>query len=115
MARVKRGTTSVKRRKNILKLTKGYRFGRSTKEREAKQALIRAGQHALAHRRAKKGEFRALWNTKISAGTKELGLSYSKFIDALKKKNIGLDRKILSQLAEAEPETFKYIVEEVKK
>lgn len=115
MARVKRGTISTKRRKNTLKLAKGYRFGRSAKEKEAKQAIIRAGQHALRDRRAKKRTFRALWNTKISAGTKETGLSYSKFIDALKKKNIALDRKVLSQIAEHEPETFKQIAEEVQK
>lgn len=115
MPRIKRGTIGIKRRRNILKLAKGYRFGRSTKEREAKQAIIRAGQHSYRHRRLKKRTFRALWNIKISAGIKEEGGSYSNFINALKKKNIALDRKVLSQIAEHEPNTFKQIVEYVKK
>jgi len=109
MARVKRGTTSLKRRKSVLKDAKGYRFGRSSKEREAKQALIRAGSQALAHRRKKKGDFRRLWNIKIGAASKNLGTSYSKFIDALKKNGIVLNRKVLAHLAEHNPEVFKAV------
>tara|TARA_B100000745_G_scaffold98011_1_gene62355 strand:- start:23285 stop:23653 length:369 start_codon:yes stop_codon:yes gene_type:complete len=112
MARVKRGTTSLKTRRSTLKAAKGYRFGRSTKEREAKQALLKAGAHAFAHRRKKKGDFRRLWNIKIGAASKNLGTSYSKFIDALKKKEIALDRKVLAHLAEHEPEAFEAVYKE---
>ena len=115
MPRVKRGTISLKRRRNVLKKAKGYNFGRSTKEKEAKQAIVRAGQHAYTHRRTKKRDFRKLWNTRISAGVKPFELSYSKFINLLKTKEIGLDRKILSDLAGNNPETFSRIVETVKK
>ncbi|MEX0918412.1 MAG: 50S ribosomal protein L20 [Candidatus Paceibacterota bacterium] len=111
MPRVKRGTISLKHRRNVLKKAKGYRFGRSTKEREAKQAIIRAGQHAYAHRRTKKRDFRRLWNIRIGAAVKPLGLSYSKFINLLKIKNIALDRKVLSDMAINNPETFTRIVE----
>lgn len=114
MARVKRGTTSLKTRRNVLKRVKGYRFGRSTKERQAREAIAHAGNHAFAHRRRKKGDFRRLWTVKLNAALRPLELSYSKFIDALKKKNVALDRKVLSQIAHEEPETFKRIVEAVK-
>lgn len=115
MARVKRGTTKSKHRRNVLRLAKGYRFGRSSKEKQAKEALMHAGQHAFAHRRKKKGVFRRLWNLRINAAVRNHDLSYSKFIDALKKKEVVLDRKILSHLAKDHPETFERIVEEVKK
>jgi large subunit ribosomal protein L20 len=114
MTRVKRGTISLKRRRNILKLAKGFRFGRSTKEKQAKEALYHAGNHAFNDRRKKKNNFRQLWQTQIGAAVKEEGLSYSKFIDALKKKNIGLNRKMLAHLAEHEADTFKKIVAKVK-
>lgn len=114
MTRVKRGTTSLKRRKNILKRTKGFRNARSTKERQAREALFHAGNHAFAHRRDKKNVFRRLWTTRINAAVREEGLSYSKFIDALKKKNVALDRKILSNLAENYPDIFKKVVDSVK-
>ncbi len=114
MPRVKRGVISLKRRRNILQRAKGYIFGRSTKERAAKQAVIRAGQHAYAHRRTKKRDFRQLWNTRIGAALSPFEISYSQFIDKLKKKNIGLDRKTLSTLAKDNPETFSRIVENVK-
>ncbi|MCR4284103.1 MAG: 50S ribosomal protein L20 [Parcubacteria group bacterium] len=114
MTRVKRGTIATKRRRNVLKQTKGYRFGRSTKERSAKQAIQKAGTHAFAHRRKKKREFRALWQVKINAALRPLGFSYSKFIDILKKKNIEIDRKILAEIAEKRPAVFEKIVENVK-
>jgi len=101
MSRVKRGTTALKRRKNVLKKTKGYRHGRSTKERQAKEAIAHAGTHAFAHRRDKKNDFRKLWNIKINAATRsseENPISYSKFIDKLKKNKIELDRKILADI-----------------
>ncbi len=112
MTRVKKGVNALKYRRNLLKMTKGYRFGRSTKERAAQDAVLHAGAYAFAHRRDKKGDFRRLWNVRINAGLRPLGHSYSKFIGALKKKNIALDRKILSQLANENPETFKKISEE---
>lgn len=114
MARVKRGTIKNKRRKNILAQTKGYRFGRKSKERVAKEAIKHAGSHAFRHRRAKKREFRQLFTLRINAGVRQFGLSYSKFIDALKKKNITLDRKSLAALAKDHPEVFEKIVKEVK-
>lgn len=110
MARVKRGTMKNKRRKNILAQTKGYRFDRKSKERVAKEAIKHAGSYAFKHRRAKKREFRQLFTLRINAGVRPLGLSYSKFIDALKKKNIALDRKSLATLAKDYPETFERLV-----
>lgn len=114
MARVKRGTTSLKHRRNVLKQTKGYRGGRSKKERQAHEAIFHAGAHAFAHRRDKKSDFRRLWQTQIGAASKPLGISYSKFIGALKKKNIALDRKVLADMAESNPETFARIVKEAQ-
>ncbi|KKR00364.1 MAG: 50S ribosomal protein L20 [Candidatus Nomurabacteria bacterium GW2011_GWD2_39_12] len=97
-----------------MKQTKGFRHGRSTKERQAKDALLHAGAYAFAHRRDKKSHNRKLWNIKINAGSRELGMSYSRFIDALKKKNILLDRKILADFAEHHPRTFAKVLEAVK-
>lgn len=114
MTRVKRGVTSLKRRRNILKRAKGFRNARSTKERQAREALYHAGNHAFAHRRDKKNVFRRLWTTRINAAVREHGMSYSTFIDALNKKNVGLDRKILAELAENNPDVFKKVVESVK-
>lgn len=114
MTRVRRGTTTLKRRRNILKRAKGFRNARSTKLREARVALLHAGNHAFAHRRDKKNNFRRLWTTRINAAVREHGMSYSKFIDALNKKNIGLDRKSLATIAEKNPEVFQKIVESVK-
>lgn len=113
MPRVKRGTTKLKRRRKVLRLAKGYRFGRSTKEKQAKEALLHAGMHAFSHRRKKKGVFRRLWNLRINAATRMHGLSYSKFIGALKQKEVLLDRKILSHLAKDHPETFERIIKEI--
>ncbi len=114
MTRVKGGQNALKRRRKVLSMTKGYRFGRSTKERQAKEAIFHAGTYAFAHRRDKKNDQRKLWEVRINAAVREAGMSYSKFIGALKKSNIALDRKILSGLAQTNPETFKKIVEKVK-
>lgn len=114
MSRVKRGTIKNKRRKNTLKQVKGYRFGRSTKEAQARDAIRHAGAHAFAHRKDKKNDRRKLWNVKINALVREHGLSYSKFIGALKKANIALDRKILADLAENNPKVFAKVVEKIK-
>ena len=114
MTRVKKGVHALKRRRSVLKQTKGMRHGRSTKERQAKEALLHAGNYAFAHRKDKKSHNRKLWNIKINAGARELGMSYSRFIDALKKKNIILDRKILSDFAQNHPETFARVFKSVK-
>lgn len=115
MTRVKRGTTANKSRKNVLAQTKGYRFGRSTKERQAYEAIVHAGSHAFAHRRDKKGDFRRLWNVKINAGVRALENaaipSFSKLMGALKKKNIALNRKMLAELAEFHPQAFAKVLE----
>jgi large subunit ribosomal protein L20 len=114
MSRVKKGVNALKSRRNILRQVKGYRHGRSTKERQANEAIVHAGTYAFAHRRDKKGDFRRLWNVRLSALLKEEGLSYSKFIPMLKRKDIALDRKTLADLAENHPETLKTIIESVR-
>lgn len=114
MTRVKKGVHALKRRRSVLKQTKGFRHGRSTKERQAKEALLHAGNYAFAHRKDKKSDNRKLWNVKINAGSRELGMTYSKLIDALKKKKIALDRKILADLAENNPKTFARVLENLK-
>jgi large subunit ribosomal protein L20 len=114
MTRVKKGVHALKRRRSVLKQTKGMRHGRSTKERQAKDALLHAGNYSFAHRKDKKSHNRKLWNIKINAGSRELGMTYSKLINALKKKNIMLDRKIMSDFAEHHPQTFARILEAVK-
>ena len=113
MARVKRGTTKNTHRKNTLKLTKGYRGNLRKKERQANEAIAHAGNNAFNDRRKKKGDFRRLWTVKLNAAVRQHGLSYSKFIDALKKKEIALDRKVLADMAENNPEAFARIVKTV--
>src|SRR3989344_6967991 len=111
MARVKRGKISLKKRRNVLRHTKGFRWGGKSKERLARERLLHAWSHAFADRKKKKGDFRTLWNTRINAGTRADGLSYSRFIAGLNKHSIALDRKILSELAEHYPDVFKKVVE----
>lgn len=110
MTRVKKGVNALKTRRNVLKRVKGFRFGRGTKERQAIEAISHAGTYSFAHRKDKKGEARRIWNVNISYALKEMGTSYSKFIGQLKKKNVLLDRKVLSILVKESPETFKKIV-----
>ncbi|MCP6720080.1 MAG: 50S ribosomal protein L20 [Patescibacteria group bacterium] len=114
MTRVKRGTTAHKKREKLLSHTKGFRWGRKSKERAAKEALLHAWSRAFKGRKEKKRVFRRLWNVRIDAAVRAEGLKYSIFINALKKKNIKLDRKILADLARNEPQTFKKIVEFIK-
>src|SRR3989338_1535345 len=114
MTRVKKGVHALKRRRSVLKQTKGFRHGRGTKERQAKDALLHAGNYSFAHRKDKKSHNRKLWNIKISAGARELGTTYSKLIDSLHKKNVLIDRKILADLAEHHPTTFAKVLESVK-
>ncbi len=114
MTRVKKGVHALKRRRSVLKQTKGMRHGRSTKERQAKEALVHAGNYSFAHRKDKKSHNRKLWNIKINAGSRELGMSYSKLIGVLKKNKIELDRKILADLAENNPKTFARVLASLK-
>jgi large subunit ribosomal protein L20 len=114
MPRVKRGTIHQKRRRNLLSTTKGYKWGRKSKMRQALTARLKAGQHAYRDRRKKKRVNRALWQIKINAAARELGLSYSKFIGALNKAGITIDRKILAKLAAEHPKIFGKIAEEAK-
>ena len=114
MVRVKRGTTASKRRKKVLKQTKGFRWGRKSKFRLAKDALAHALSYAYRDRRTKKRDFRRLWQIQINAGCRQLGTTYSKFIAGLKKNKIEIDRKILSDLVKNKPEIFKKIVEKTK-
>jgi len=114
MPRVKRGKTANKRRKNLLKHAKGFMWTRSTKYRQAKEALLHAWSFQFADRKKKKRNFRRLWQIKINAGAKENGISYSQLINRLTKAKIELDRKMLADLAQHEPEVFKKIVETAK-
>ncbi len=114
MTRVKKGVNALKTRRKILKQAKGYRFGRSKKERAAYEALLHAGSYAFAHRRDKKNDFRQLWIIRLSAALRPHNISYSVFINKLKKGGVTLDRKVLSQIAAESPETFNSIVEKVK-
>jgi len=114
MPRVKRGVTANKRRKKMLKQTKGYQGARSKKYKAAKEAYLKAQKYAFRDRKKKKSEFRKLWIMRMNAAVRKHNLSYSKFIHGLKKKKIDLDRKILAELAVNHPKTFKKIIETVK-
>ncbi len=114
MTRVKRGTTSHKRREKILKYAKGFKWGRKSKERSANEALFHAWSYAFKSRKLLKRDKRQEWQGVINAGARNENLSYSKLMGALKKKNIVLDRKILAELAEHHPEIFKEIVQNVQ-
>lgn len=114
MPRVKRGVQHVKRRKNLLEKTKGMMWGRKSKIRLARPAALKAGVYAYRDRRNKKRVMRRLWQVRLNAALRPLGTSYSRFMDGIKKANIGLDRKILSTLAKDYPEVFKKVVEKTK-
>ncbi|HYE23517.1 MAG TPA: 50S ribosomal protein L20 [Candidatus Paceibacterota bacterium] len=115
MPRVKGGVASAKRRRNILERAKGYRHGRSTKVRLAKESLVHAGKNAFAHRKDNKSNYRSLWIVRLNAAIRENGYqSYSTFINALKGKGFELDRKVLSEFAQKEPEIFTRIAKQVQ-
>lgn len=114
MARVKRGVIARRRHKKILKQAKGYYGARSRVFRVAKQAVIKAGQYAYRDRRQRKRQFRQLWIARINAGARANGLSYSKFINGLRKAAIEIDRKILADLAIFEKAAFSALVEKAK-
>lgn len=115
MPRVKRGTQHTKRRYNILKQAKGFKWGRKSKIKLAKTAVTKAGASAYRDRRLKKRVNRGLWQVKINAAARANGLSYSRFIDALKQGKIEIDRKLLADLAENDPAVFAEIVKQAVK
>ncbi|RMH37968.1 MAG: 50S ribosomal protein L20 [Gammaproteobacteria bacterium] len=114
MPRVKRGVTARRRHKKILKAAKGYRGARSRVFRVAKQAVIKAGQYAYRDRRQRKRQFRRLWIARINAAARMHGLSYSRFINGLKKASVEVDRKILADIAVFDQTTFAALVEQAK-
>ena len=114
MARVKRGVTARRRHKKILKLAKGYYGARSRTFRVAKQAVIKAGQYAYRDRRQRKRQFRALWIVRINAQSRANGLGYSRLIAGLRKANIGLDRRVLADLAVHDKPAFAAVVAQAK-
>ena len=114
MPRVKRGVVAHRRHKKILKQAKGYYGARSRVFRVAKQAVTKAGQYAYRDRRQRKRQFRSLWITRINAQSRANGLSYSRLINGLKKAGIGLDRRVLADLAVHDKPAFAAIVEQAK-
>lgn len=115
MVRVKKGKTAHKHRKHLLKHAKGFKYGRKSKYKLAKDALRHAWTFSYRDRKVKKRDFRQLWQLQINEACRKQGINYSRFINGLKKKKIGLDRKILSQLIVKNPKIFEEIVEEIKK
>lgn len=114
MPRVKRGVTARARHKKVLAQAKGYRGRRSTVYRIAKQAVMRAGQYAYRDRRNRKRVFRALWIARINAAAREHGVTYSVFMNGLKRASIELDRKVLADMAVTDKPAFAAIVSQVK-
>jgi len=114
MPRVKRGTTHTKKRKKLLKQTKGYKWGRKKLVKQAKEAVVKAGAHSYQDRRKKKRVNRSMWQIKINAFVREYDLNYSNFIDRLNKHKIELDRKILADLAVNNKKVLSEIIKEIK-
>ncbi len=110
MTRVKRGTVAHARRKRLLKNTKGFKWGRKSKFRAAKEALLHAWSFQFADRKKKKRTMRRLWTVRVGAASREQGLSYSRMIAQLKVARIELDRKVLSEIAGQHPEVFQQIL-----
>lgn len=114
MPRVKRGVVARARHKKVLKAAKGFRGRRKNVYRVAKQAVMKAGQYAYRDRRQKKRQFRTLWIARINAGARECGLTYSRFMNGLKKSAVEVDRKVLADLAVFDKEAFAKFVEVAK-
>ena len=114
MARVKKGVTARKRHKKVLKLAKGFRGARSKLFKPANQFVMKALKHAYAGRKLRKRDFRKLWITRINAATRANGLSYSRFMNGLKKSNININRKMLSEMAINDPKGFENLVNVAK-
>lgn len=110
MTRVKRGVVANRKREKILAQTKGFKWRRKTNERAAKEALVHAWSHAFRGRKQRKRDARTLWNVKIGAAARESDTNYSKLIASLKKNKVGLNRKMLAELAENHPEIFKKVI-----
>jgi len=115
MTRVKRGKTKLAKRKRLLKHAKGFKWARKSKLRAAREALMHAWTYQFRDRKARKRDFRRLWQIRINAATRAQGISYSNFAHLLKENKVELDRKVLSELAMKNPEVFEKIVEKVKK
>ena len=114
MPRVKNAVASRRRRKKVLRAAKGYRGGRSKLFKTAKESVQKALKYSYRDRGQRKREFRKLWIIRINAAVREYGLSYSEFINALKKTNIAISRKILADMAVREPDAFKTLIDQVK-
>ncbi|MFA5857809.1 MAG: 50S ribosomal protein L20 [Elusimicrobiota bacterium] len=114
MVRVSSGKESHARKKRLFKQAKGYRYGKSKKFEAAKEQVYKSMAYAFAGRKDKKADFRSLWTIRINTAVRSFGLNYSQFIDGLNKSKIGLDRKILSELAVNDMEAFAKVVEAVK-
>jgi len=114
MARIKRGTTASKRRKNVLRAAKGYKWRRSTHYRAAKEAVLKAGKYAYRDRRTKKRVMRRLWITRLNNAVRLHDIPYRMFMNLLTKKKVEIDRKVLSQMAQENPDVFAKLVEKVK-
>ncbi len=114
MARIKGAVKTRARRKKVLKMAKGYRGAKSKLFRTANQAVMKSLAYAYRDRKAKKREFRQLWIARINAAARANGISYSKFMDGLKKNNININRKMLSEIAISDPQAFTQLVEKVK-
>lgn len=115
MTRVKKGVTARARHKRLLNEAEGYRGARRKLYKTAKEAVMHAGAYAFAHRKERKGDFRRLWIARLSAALNDSELNYSRFVASLKKNNIELDRKVLSDLAYSEPQTFQEVVKQASK
>lgn len=115
MSRVKRGVAASKRRKNIIKQAKGFKWKRKSHYTAAKEAVIKAGKYAYRDRRAKKRVTRRLWITRLNNAVRELGLTYRELIHLQQVKNNTLDRKVLSEMAVKDPKMFAHVIEELKK
>lgn len=114
MARIKRGTVLRRKHNKLLKLTKGYRGTKSRLAKVAREAALHAGQYAFHGRKLRKRDFRSLWIVRISEAVKQQDMSYSVFINKLKKANINLDRKVLSNLIVEDPQAFQEIIKTIK-
>ena len=114
MPRVKRGVTAHARHKKVLEQAKGFRGRRNSVFRIAKEAVMKAGQYQYRDRRQKKRDFRALWIARINAAAREVGMTYSAFMNGLKKASIEIDRKVLADLAGNEPAAFKAIADKAR-
>ncbi|MFW5432192.1 MAG: 50S ribosomal protein L20 [Methylophilaceae bacterium] len=114
MPRVRRGVVARARHKKVLKAAKGYRGRRKNVYRVAKQAVMKAGQYAYRDRRQKKRQFRTLWIARINAGARECGLTYSRFMNGLKKSSVEVDRKVLADLAVFDKDAFAKFVDLAK-